>query len=78
MILTLDECPESVTSAAITDVIVMDGLDIPPRGYYRAFQLGKESSKNMVPGRKRQRLFLNVKKEPSWDRAVQRPCVTAF
>ena len=78
VLLSLDECPNSVATAAITDVIVTSGTDIPPRGYYRAFQLGEESTKNMVPGRKRQRLYLNVKKEPSWDRAAQRPCVTAF
>jgi len=77
-ILSLDECPHSVATAAITDVIVTSAFDIPPRGYYRAFQLGEESVRNMVPGRKRQRLFFNVKKEPSWDRAAQRPCVTAF
>ena len=75
---SLDECPTSVATAAITDVIVTSGSEVPPRGYYRAFQLGEESTKNMVPGRKRQRLYLNVKKEPSWDRAAQRPCVTAF
>ncbi|KAL7550350.1 hypothetical protein ACHAWF_013593 [Thalassiosira exigua] len=78
VLLSLDDCPNSVATAAITDVIVTSGSDVPPRGYYRAFQLGEESLKNMVPGRKRLRLYLNVKKEPNWDRAVQRPCVTAF
>jgi len=78
VLLTLDESPNSVATAAITDVIVTSGSDIPPRGYYRAFLLGEESTKNMVPGRKRQRLYLNVKKEQSWDRAAQRPCVTAL
>lgn len=78
VILSLDECSHSVATAAITDVIVTSSCDIPPRGYYRAFQLGEESVKNMVLARKRQQLFLNVKKEPSWDRAAQRPCVTAF
>jgi len=78
VLLSLEDCPNSVATAAITDVAVTSGSDIPPRGYYRAFQLGEEFPKNMVPGRKRQRLYLNVKKEPSWDRAAQRPCVTAF
>lgn len=77
-ILSLDECPDRIATAAITDVIVTSGCDIPPRGYYRAFQLGEESVKNMGPGRTRQRLFFNVKKEPSWERAAQRPCVTAL
>lgn len=78
MILSLDDCPNSISTAAITDVVVTSGDDIPPRGYYRAFELGEQTGKSIAPGRKRQRLFLNVKKEPSWDRAVQRPCVTAF
>ena len=78
MILSLDDCPNSVSTAAITDVIITSGNDIPPRGYYRAFEFGEHTGKSIAPGRKRQRLFLNVKKEPNWDRAVQRPCVTAF
>lgn len=82
VVLTLDECSNSVATAAITDVVVTSGSDVPPRGYYRTFQLGEETSSSAmtkVPGtRKRQRFFLNVKKEPNWDRAVQRPCVTAI
>ena len=80
-VMSLDECPHSVATAAITDVIITSGSDLPPRGYYRAFPLGEEVStrNNMVPGgRKQSRLYLNVKKEPSWERAAQRPCVTAF
>jgi hypothetical protein len=76
---SLDDCPHSVATAAITDVVITSGSEIPPRGYYRAFPLGEESNRNnMVPGRKHPRLYLNVKKEPSWERAAQRPCVTAF
>lgn len=76
---SLDNCPHSVATAAITDVIITSGSGVPPRGYYRAFPLGEESNRNnMVPGRKHPRLYLNVKKEPSWERAAQRPCVTAF
>ncbi|KAL3823248.1 hypothetical protein ACHAXA_011093 [Cyclostephanos tholiformis] len=77
-LLSLDECPNSVATAAITDVIITSACDIPPKGYYRAFQLGEESVKNTGTGRTSQRLFFNVKKEPSWERAAQRPCVTAF
>lgn len=78
-IMTLDECPQSIATAAITDVIITSGSDIPPRGYYRAFPLGEEPNKsNILSGRKHSRLYLNVKKEPSWERAAQRPCVTAF
>ena len=78
----LDDSPNAIATAAITDVMVTSGSEIPPRGFYRAFPLGDDlnsSSKNMVPGtRKKQRQYLNVKKEPNWDRAVQRPCVTAI
>ena len=75
---TLDDCPCSVATAAITDLIVTTGSDIPPRGYYRAFSL-EVPEKNIGPTRKRtKRLYLNAKKELSWDRAVQRPCVTAI
>ena len=33
---------------------------------------------SLMSGRKGSSVFLNVKKEPKWDRAVQRPCVTAL
>ena len=40
----------------------------------------KSSGKSALAqlGRKPVALHLNVKKEASWDRAVQRPCVTAI
>lgn len=77
-ICTLDDCPPSVASAAITDLIVTAGSDLPPRGYYRAFPL-EAPEKNIGPTRKKtKRLYLNAKKESNWDRAVQRPCVTAI
>lgn len=80
VILNIGDCSKAITTAAMTDVIVTNGDDVPPKGYYRAFQLAEEPAKSHMahPGRKRHRLYLNVKKEPSWDRAVQRPCVTAF
>ena len=75
---TLEDCPSSVATAAITDLIVTAGSDIPPRGYYRAFSL-EVPEKNIGPTRKRpKRLYVNAKKELNWDRAVQRPCVTAI
>ncbi|KAL7446952.1 hypothetical protein ACHAXM_010695 [Skeletonema potamos] len=70
LILSLDDCPNAVATAAITDVIITSGSHvIPPKGYYRAFPIGKK---------KDELLYVNVKKEPHWDRAVQRPCVTAI
>ncbi|KAL7455495.1 hypothetical protein ACHAWC_007045 [Mediolabrus comicus] len=77
LILSLDDCSNAIATAAITDVIITspsssssnNGNAIPPKGYYRAFLIGKK---------KDELLYLNVKKEPNWDRAVQRPCVTAI
>ena len=75
---TLDDSSPPIATAAITDLIVTTGTDIPPRGYYRAFSLDLPE-KNIGPTRKRsKRMFLNAKKEVNWDRAVQRPCVTAI
>ena len=62
VLLTLDNCPNSVATAAIMDVIVTSGANVPPRGHDRASPLGP----------------VEVKKDPSWDRAVQRPCIMAF
>ena len=70
LILSLDDCPNAVATAAITDVVITSGSNmLPPKGYYRAFPIGKK---------KDELLYVNVKKEPNWDRAVQRPCVTAI
>ncbi len=70
-VLSLDDCPNAVATAAITDVIITSGNNyvLPPKGYYRAFPIGRK---------KDELVYVNVKKEPSWDRAVQRPCVTAI
>ncbi|KAL7489370.1 hypothetical protein ACHAW6_014961, partial [Cyclotella cf. meneghiniana] len=74
---TLEDCSSAVASAAITDIIVTSGSDPPPRGYYRVFPL-ESHEKNITSTRKRSKqLYLNAKKEVNWDRAVQRPCVTA-
>ena len=72
LILSLDDCSNAIATAAITDIIITSPSSsnaIPPKGYYRAFPIGKK---------KDELLYLNVKKEPNWDRAVQRPCVTAI
>ena len=70
LMISLDDCPIAVATAAITDVIITSGTSVlPPKGYYRAFPIGKK---------KDELLYVNVKKEPNWDRAVQRPCVTAI
>jgi hypothetical protein len=76
---TLEECSNSVASAAITDIIVTSGSEPPPRGYYRVFPLeGPEKNIAGTIKKRQKRMYLNAKKEVNWDRAVQRPCVTAI
>lgn len=87
---SLEETSEDILNAAITDILVTYGNETPPKGYYRITHtsdgVDMESLKQMssggvtslMSGRKGSSVFLNVKKEPKWDRAVQRPCVTAL
>lgn len=81
----LEDCNSDILSAAITDIVVTHGHELPPKGYYRITQTSNgvdlETLKSMQGGigkKKRTGVFLNVKKEPKWERAVQRPCVTAI
>jgi len=82
-VINLEDAPDNILSGAITDIIVTYGKELPPRGYYRITQTsdGKDV-KNLktanLPKRKAVGVYLNVKKEPNWNRAVQRPCVTAI
>jgi hypothetical protein len=72
----LEDTDKSVLTGPITDIIVTQGDDVPPKGYYRLSQ-----SANGDPFSLRDRrvaLHICVKKESSWDRAAQRPCVTAL
>lgn len=85
----LEDAPDDVLSAAVTDIIVTHGDELPPKGFYRIAHTGNctqmDTLKQMstvgksVLGRKRwSSVHLNVKKEPKWEKAVQRPCVTAL
>ena len=81
----LEDCSSDILSAAITDIVVTHGNELPPKGYYRVTQTSNgvdlDTLKSMQGGigkKKHTGVFLNVKKEPKWDRAVQRPCVTAM
>lgn len=84
--MTLEEAPAEILSSAITDIVVTHGNEKPPKGYYRISQTSsgteinslKSSSGGGLGKKKSNGVFLNVKKEPKWDRAVQRPCVTAL
>lgn len=82
----LEEASAEILSAAITDIVVTHGTEKPPKGYYAISQTSSgiemDTLKSMTKGgigkRKTSGVFLNVKKEPKWERAVQRPCVTAL
>jgi hypothetical protein len=89
--LNIEDASVAALTAAITDIIVTHGTQMPPKGYYRISQTGegdqftalrKTSSHSgvsgLIPGRRTTQVFINVKKEPNWDRAAQRPCVTAL
>ena len=87
--MVLEDASDDILSAAITDIVVTHGKEMPPRGYYRIAHTSNctqmDTLKQMstgnkgVLGRKKfSSVHLNVKKEPKWDRAVQRPCVTAI
>jgi hypothetical protein len=72
----LEDAEQSVLTGPITDLIVTIGEDPPPKGYYRISQ-----SAGGAPFFLRDRktsAYINVKKETNWDRAAQRPCVTAL
>eukprot|EP00557_Chaetoceros_sp_GSL56_P011172 CAMPEP_0176485444 /NCGR_PEP_ID=MMETSP0200_2-20121128/5040_1 /TAXON_ID=947934 /ORGANISM="Chaetoceros sp., Strain GSL56" /LENGTH=2385 /DNA_ID=CAMNT_0017882083 /DNA_START=272 /DNA_END=7429 /DNA_ORIENTATION=+ len=84
--MNLEDVPPDILSAAITDIVVTHGSECPPKGYYRISQtssgIDMDSLKSINIGgigkRKKSAVYLNVKKEHKWDRAVQRPCVTAL
>lgn len=80
----VEDADDAVLTGAITDILVTHGCAQPPKGYYRISQTlfgdGFSALYKTGPGlgRRALQVHLNVKKEPNWDRAAQRPCVTAL
>jgi hypothetical protein len=72
----IEEAEKSVLTGPITDIIVTQGDEQPPKGYYRLSQ--SSSGEPFLLREKKTTLYLCVKKETNWDRAAQRPCVTAL
>lgn len=70
----LDDADDAYQTGALLDIVVTTGNQSPPPGFFRLgsanhpFKL--ERGKNL--------LYFDVKKEPNWDKAVQRPCITAL
>lgn len=67
----LEEASLDIQTGALLDIVATVNDDPPPSGYYR---ISQTASGHLVPCK----IFLNVKKEASWDKAAQRPCVTAI
>ena len=84
--LNIEDADSAVLTGAITDILVTHGDEVPPKGYYRISQTpdGDEfnallrNTPTRVPGGRTTQVYINVKKEANWDRAAQRPCVTAL
>jgi len=81
----LEDQDNAILTGAIVDICVTNGADTPPpKGYYRISQTvdGEEFRALRAGGsaspRKKSSTYINVKKEPNWHRAAQRPCVTAL
>eukprot|EP00536_Pseudo-nitzschia_multiseries_P011494 jgi/Psemu1/206004/e_gw1.394.36.1 len=71
----IEEADTQVLTGPITDIIAIRGDEKPPKGYFRLSQT--RSGQPFYLGDRKSALFLCVKKEKNWDRAAQRPCVTA-
>ncbi len=65
-----------VLTGPITDIIITQGDNEPPKGYYRISQ--SPNGEPFAFSDRKTTSFLCVKKERNWDRAAQRPCVTAL
>jgi hypothetical protein len=72
----IEDADSQVQSGPITDIIIIQGDEKPPKGYYRVSQ--SPCGERFFFGDRKSPLFLCVKKENNWDRAAQRPCVTAI
>lgn len=89
----LEEAPAEIQTGALLDIVVTCNDDPPPAGFYRISQtasgkpvaFGSNSCSshlrmNMMVSNNNNNSYcchLNVKKEAVWDKAAQRPCVTA-
>eukprot|EP00980_Cylindrotheca_fusiformis_P029547 scaffold23505_cov119-Cylindrotheca_fusiformis.AAC.6 len=72
----LEDASEAILTGAITDIVITHGNEKPPKGFYRISQ--SATGEEFYLHDKKAPAYINVKKESNWDRAAQRPCVTAF
>lgn len=71
----IEDADHAVMTGAITDIVITHGNEKPPKGFYRISQ--SASGAEFCFHDKKTPVYINIKKEPNWDRAAQRPCVTA-
>lgn len=72
----IEDADTKVLTGPITDITITQGDEKLPKGYYRVSQ--SPSGEPLFFSDRKSTLFLCVKKERNWDRAAQRPCVTAI
>ena len=73
---TIETASAAIQTGAITDIIVTSGDEVPPKGYYQVSR--SSTGEHFAIYDQKDTMCLYVKKEPNWDRAAQRPCVTAI
>ena len=71
----LEDAKTAIQTGALLDVLVTSHDEPPPSGYYRISQTASGKSASFGGPLA---MYLNVKKEAVWDKAAQRPCVTAI
>ena len=74
----LEDAPHAVLTGPVTDMVITLGNELPPRGFYRISLSANGHKADLTNNSGGTSLFLNVKKESNWDRAAQRPSVTAM
>jgi hypothetical protein len=69
---TIEDAELAIRTGAVVDICVTIGNASPPTGFFRVSQSasGRPFAHN--------NMYLNIQKEPNWDRATQRPCITAL
>lgn len=72
----IEDAELSALTGPITDIVVTFGDESPPKGYFRISQ--SVSGERIILHDRKEPVYINVKKETNWDRAAQRPCVTAL
>lgn len=71
--LYLDDANPAYHTGALLDIVITYGEQNPPPGFFR---LGSAAHPFKLERGKRN-LYVDVKKEPNWDKAAQRPCITS-